>query len=109
MKRFLFAIGACSILFSVVACGNNPAVQSSTMDRSEPDYKTKDGQSIASWVKKTENQKAVCEVLRTAKQNGIPSSSPEATQLVAQRFELHPAEAEIVAIYAIEFGCPDLQ
>jgi hypothetical protein len=109
MKRILSSIAATVVLFAVVACGSPQTEQSSFMNRSEPDFKTKDGQGITDWVKKNENKKAVCDVLRSAKQNGNGPTSSAATQLVSQRFELHPAEAEIVALYAVEFGCPELQ
>ncbi|MFZ9520459.1 MAG: hypothetical protein ACO3A4_08280 [Silvanigrellaceae bacterium] len=97
------------LVSAVVACGNGGTSQSTVQDATAPDYKTKDGQSIMDWIKKNENKTAVCNALRSAKQQGMASGSSGAIQLVAKSFDLHPTEAEIVALYAIEYTCPELQ
>ena len=103
-------------IFASVGCGRSEDVQSNVMERSagegvlgEPDYKTKDGVAIMDWVKKPGVKKAICDVLREAKKQGYSSISSEATQMVANAFTLHVAEAEIVAVYVMEFDCPELQ
>lgn len=99
-----------------VGCGSSENVESALMERSsgvgvlgEPDYKTKDGVAIMDWVKKPGVRKAICDVLREAKKQGYRSISAEATQMVANSFTLHTTEAEIVAVYAMEFDCRELQ
>ncbi|MEY4064168.1 MAG: hypothetical protein RIR26_376 [Pseudomonadota bacterium] len=118
MRSIPFFALSVSILVSLVSvgCGRSDDLQSSVMERSsgtgvlgEPDYKTNDGVSIMEWVKKPGVRKAICDVLRDAKRQGYRSISSEATQMVANTFTLHTAEAEIVAVYAMEFDCPELQ
>lgn len=74
----------------------------------EPDWKNKDGVEIMTWAKRPEVRKAICNTLRDARKQGFSATSPEAFKMVANAFELHPVEAEIVAVYAADMECPEL-
>lgn len=108
-----------SVIFPVllVACGyQESTLESSVRDirpvmrpQGEPDFKTKDGLELLAWAKKPGVSEAICSVLREANARGFVVVSAQASEMVAQRFELHPAEAEIVAAYAQSFACPDVR
>jgi hypothetical protein len=100
----------------VVACGADNSDNLSQLNeripavrpQGEPNYKTKDGVELMAWVKRPEVRKAICNTLREARNQGYSVASPEAFAMVAKSFELHPVEAEIVAVYAAEMQCPEL-
>ncbi|MEN9529587.1 MAG: hypothetical protein RI932_1460, partial [Pseudomonadota bacterium] len=100
----------------VVACGSAVTSNESRLNersttvqpQGEPDWKNKDGVEIITWAKRPEVRKAICNTLRDAHKQGFSATSSEAFKMVAKAFELHPVEAEIVAVYAADMECPEL-
>ncbi|MBM3383356.1 MAG: hypothetical protein FJY29_13105 [Betaproteobacteria bacterium] len=107
---------ALSAALCVAACGTESNTNVSQLNeitapvrpQGEPDFKTKDGVQIMTWVKRSDVRKAICGTLREVRNQGFSASSPEAFTRVAQAFELHPVEAEVVAVYVLEMECPEL-
>ncbi|MEY2988469.1 MAG: hypothetical protein RJB13_1990 [Pseudomonadota bacterium] len=110
-------------LFSLVtgmsvlaACGmdyansqsNRAVSQDSALSDNGPDFKTEDGIEILTWVKNKAVQKELCASVREQKALGHKPHDPQTSSAVARKFRLHTAEAEIVILYAVEFGCPEL-
>jgi hypothetical protein len=115
MKSQIFVFVAA--IMAAVACGSENTGKSSRLldntpiirPQGDPDYKNKDGVAIMDWVKKPAVRKSICEVIRKAVSQGYKGVSNESFNLVAETFTLHPIEAEIVALYSIEFECSDIR
>lgn len=115
MKSQIFVCVAA--IMATVACGSETSATSSRLlentpiirPQGDPDYKNNDGVAIMDWVKKPAVRKSICEVIRKSLSQGNKGVSTETFNLVAEAFTLHPIEAEIVALYSIEFECTDLR
>lgn len=115
MKSQIFV--CVTAIIAAVACGSETSPTSSQIrentpiirPQGDPDYKNKDGVAIMDWVKKPAVRKSICEVIRKGVSQGYKGVSTETFNLVAETFTLHPIEAEIVALYSIEFECSDLR
>lgn len=91
----------------LAACG---APQNSAESRlmGEPDFKAADGTNIMTWIKKSENSRAVCQSLANLKAQGLDLYSSTVASSIGAQFNLHPTEAEVINTYVLEFNCPEL-
>ncbi len=52
--------------------------------------------------------KTLCRRLRRMNEQGIRSTSPQATEMVARRLNLSSTDAEILTTYVVGLHCPDV-
>lgn len=113
---FIKIIQSVAALYLLTACGVDSTRASTQRGASHeafladngPDFKTEDGIEILTWVKSKAVQKDLCATVREQKALGFGVSDPQTSMAVARKFRLHTAEAEVVILYAVEFGCPEL-
>lgn len=92
---------------ALTACGQQSTPSESRIMNGEPDFKAPDGSEILDWAKKPANAKNVCQLLSQMNAQGYKYYTQQATAAIAQQFKFHTAEAELVAVYVIEFTCPE--